>query len=247
MLRVRIKCPIMMEPLASAVPDVAVVRRMLFATKSLPPDCPQYWDVIRDFATRGSSITLESGQVQALMENTQFFSAPAFHFDHQLQRELTMLPRPPDGQPLGVILISPKTRCCICGGNLITRIDRPSAVTLYTNNMGTAPAKHYRRHCHKKGCDVVQHYGFFSASRFEGVQYDEDWANLQHFISSQETAFELSMLERFDAELLIGQVSHKQKAEIYNHIHGYGCPQKKCSSQHKERKVPIEARYCVAF
>ena len=34
-------------------------------------------------------------------------------------------------------------------------------------------------------------------------------------ISSQETAFELNFPRKFDAELLIGQVSYSQKADIY--------------------------------
>ena len=40
-------------------------------------------------------------------------------------------------------------------------------------------------------------------------------------MSSQETAFELSMLEKYDAELLIGQVSYQQKADIYNYQNGF--------------------------
>ena len=49
-----------------------------------------------------------------------------------------------------------------------------------------------------------------------GVQYDAEWKTYKYFLSSQETGIELSMLQMFDVELLIGQVSYKQKADIYN-------------------------------
>jgi len=38
---------------------------------------------------------------------------------------------------------------------------------------------------------------------------------------SRETAFSLEILKRFDMESLIGQISYKQSAEIYNSYHGY--------------------------
>lgn len=40
-------------------------------------------------------------------------------------------------------------------------------------------------------------------------------------LSTRETAFEMSLLLQLDAEVLIGQLSYKQRAEIYNIKHGY--------------------------
>ena len=62
----------------------------------------------------------------------------------------------------------------------------------------------------------------------QSLHYNDDWADHQYFLSSQETAFETTLLKKFDAELLIGQVSHKQKANIFNHINGYKVPKKQC-------------------
>ena len=31
----------------------------------------------------------------------------------------------------------------------------------------------------------------------------------------------MTLVQNYDAELLIGQVSYKQRANIYNYIHGY--------------------------
>lgn len=40
-------------------------------------------------------------------------------------------------------------------------------------------------------------------------------------MSTRETALSMDMLLRLDKEILIGQISYKQRADIYNAIHGY--------------------------
>ena len=47
------------------------------------------------------------------------------------------------------------------------------------------------------------------------------------------------MLRKFDTELLIGQVSYNQKAEIYNYSNGYPVLPKKCSTLAEEDIPPI--------
>lgn len=51
------------------------------------------------------------------------------------------------------------------------------------------------------------------------MTYDWDWQSLPYFMSSRETAFAIEMLQRLDSEILIGQISYKQRADIYNDIH----------------------------
>ena len=72
------------------------------------------------------------------------------------------------------------------------------------------------------------------------MKYDNDWASLKYFISTQETGFELQMLKNYDVELLIGQISYKQKADIYNITNGYDVTKKsfKGDNQDKDRVVP---------
>ncbi len=53
------------------------------------------------------------------------------------------------------------------------------------------------------------------------LYYDDDWSTLPYFVSTQKTAFSVTLLQNYDAELLIGQVSYKQRANIYNYVHGY--------------------------
>ena len=94
--------------------------------------------------------------------------------------------------------------------------DRPGRVTLYSEIFGTS----------RQGCKLVQYYGYYMIVEEQSLRYDDDWADHQYFLSAQETAFETALLKRFDRELLISQVSYKQKADIFNHINGYKVPKK---------------------
>ena len=64
--------------------------------------------------------------------------------------------------------------------------------------------------------------------------YDDDWKSMAYFIATRETGFEMQLLENFDVELLIGQVSYKQRADIYNCCHKY---------EYVEREDPLVSRY----
>ena len=47
------------------------------------------------------------------------------------------------------------------------------------------------------------------------LYYNEDFQSLKYFMSTRETAFEMALLHQPDAEVLIGQLSYKQRSEIY--------------------------------
>ena len=70
-----------MEVVAVQIKDVAVLRRMLFATSTLPTELPNYWDTVASFGCLGCSsnlpkITPDSAQVA--MENLKVLDANAF-------------------------------------------------------------------------------------------------------------------------------------------------------------------------
>lgn len=141
--------------------------------------------------------------------------------DRELIEEIVMMKRVGSDASLGIILISSKTKCITCGSKLYTRGGRTSNVTLYDDRLGTLPATHYTRYCRRKGCSFQQHYGYYTQGDCSEVKYDNDWQKELYFMSSRETAFCLDMLRRLDKEVLIGQISYKQRAELYNDIHGY--------------------------
>lgn len=51
--------------------------------------------------------------------------------------------------------------------------------------------------------------------------HDNDCLDSSYFVSTNMTVFQTRMLKHLTAELLLGQLSYKQKAEIYNYSHGY--------------------------
>ena len=67
--------------------------------------------------------------------------------------------------------------------------------------MGSIPALHYHKYSPKnRGGDwkAVQYYGYTSSGSYRGIHYDETWSEFQYLVSSQETAFEMSLLEKYD-------------------------------------------------
>ena len=211
--------------------DVAVQRRLIFASLYLPSELPHYWDTVAKFAsqiTLEGSITPESAKLE--IENTKILNPEAFISDSDLTKQLIAMECNATNQPLGMPLIPKETSCTSCGGKLLLRSDRPSRISLYTDSLGTIPGTHFHKYCQKyrKGCKFAQYYGYYKIE--ECAQYNADWDTLPYFVSSQETGFEMKILKQFDVELLIGQVTYKQKADIYNIVNGYDSTRKVSST-----------------
>ena len=64
-------------------------------------------------------------------------------------------------------------------------------------------------HVYYSGCNFTQFYGYSREGDVHQVLYDTDWKQHKYFLSTQETGFEVSFLQKFEVELLIGQVSYK--------------------------------------
>lgn len=221
---------------AKIVSDTSILRRLLFAASTLHEDIPEYWNVVTKFATEKSTscTDLKPEQAALLVDNIMFTDPEVMTPDLELYKELAMMPFK-EKEHFGVNLISEKDRCIECGGKLLLRKDRPGKLKIYSDTYGTLPGYHYRKLCanSKRGCKVVQHYGYYTKGPVD-LHYDKDWSTHKYFVSTQETAFELQLLWRFDTELLIGQISYKQRAEIYNATHGYESAKKRCSMNDKE-------------
>lgn len=220
--------------------DKEVLRRILFAVQYLPTDCPGYWEAICKFACSSSpdSNNLDAQKIRVLVENIQELDERAFATDITLRQELQAMSHGA-ANPLGIVLVSHRKNCLECGGKLLLRGDRPSRVTVYTESQGTVLGSHYTKFCqnYRKGCSYNQHYGYFSTGTKSTSYYDPDWEKYPYFVSTSQTAFELALLKRFDFELLIGEISYKQKSEIYNCINGYDNTRKKCSHVQSTRYV----------
>ena len=214
-------------------PDTSVLRRILFAASILPDDTPDLWEIVAKFAVAKSNASILPEQARVIADNITYTDELVLMSDDELFMELAMMPFK-SKEHIGVNLISKKQRCIECGGKLLLRRDRPSKMTIYTDTYGTLPCCQYRKFCsnNRRGCHIVQHYGYYTKDTSE-LYFDSDWDDHKYFVSSQETAFELQLLTRFDFELLIGQISYKQKAEIYNAVHGYSSTKKHVRSEMK--------------
>lgn len=230
-----------MDIFPKEIQDPKTVRRLLFAVSYLPEDIPQYWAILSDFVCKDLSKPLSASDLQTAVDNLKFlYEVAGFASDIELATEIQSLPLNTAGatNPIGIILISKNNKCKKCDSKLLVRGDRPSRVTVYTEIFGTVPGTHYRKFCSnsRKGCNFTQHYGYSADGSLSGVVYDDDWRAAKYFVSTSETAFELSFLEKYDADLLIGQVSYSQKAEIYNFTHGYPVQPKTCTTLDKDEK-----------
>ena len=226
-----------LKKMASSNLDLCILRRLLFARQHLPRDTPKYWDIVSSFGLKGSTQVLSADEVRVAVENLEYVDEKAFVSDEDLLLEFRSEKRF-QGQCLGVVLLSSNQVCKLCGEQLLVRCDQLSFLTLYTNS-GTVPATHFRKYCRfsRKGCQFTQHYGFYSVGITSEVVYDNNWNDLTYFLSTNKTGFELNLLKQFNAELLIGQISYKQKSEIYNNIHDYEKVKKHCKSRPKKNEV----------
>ena len=221
----------MLHLIAKYIQDASVLRKLLFATVFLSPHLPEFWGLVVEFATAGkdaaSSITPE--QARALSENIQTLNSSAFDTDEKLFKELLQLELPTT-KPLGIPLISDNNVCFLCGSNLLVRKDRPARMIVYDMSRGTLPASHFHKYCSRRMCSFTQYYGYYTKGGPQSCQsiYNGDWQSLPYFVSSKETAFSMNLLKRLDAEIVIGHLSYKQRADIYNHVHSYSSEDYHC-------------------
>ena len=213
---------------ASAIcSDVSVLRRLSFAEGTLNRDTPKYWELVSSFGFMKSACKIPSSdKVKVLLENVKYL-AGAFDYDSHLIREL-MQHEGFHSRALGIVLISGNNTCKFCGGNLLVRADRPSFPVVYSNDFGTVTGTHFRKYCQNnwKGCRFTQHYGFHTNCNESEAIYDKDYSELPYFVSS---VFQTRILFHLTAEMLLRQISYRQRSDIYNYVHGCDTAKKQCT------------------
>jgi len=204
---------VMLTALAKSVRDTSVLRRLLFAWSNLPKEFPDAWKLAVEFATKGKVADLDRTSLKLLLSNLEKLDASAFDSDDSLYLELL---NKPATEPIGVVLIPKQSICGICGNKLAIRKDRPSHVVVYSHSLGTLPGSHFHKIC---SCATTQYYGYYTKKDSTDVYFDSDWESLPYFSSSRDTFISQGLMKQFDAEILLGQLSFKQCAEIYNELH----------------------------
>ena len=206
----------MLKSISKYITSESVVRRLVFATLQLPKNLPDFWNVVISFATCGKESSLTADQAKVIVENMQELDSSAFTSDRKLRQELYEF-QIPKSKPLGHILISSNEKCLQCGAKLLLRKDRSALLIIYDDELGTIPGTHFHKNCTNPACGLRQYYGYYIAGG--SVTFNPDWEDLPYFVSSQETAFSLKLLQRFNAEIVFGQMSFKQCADVYNFLH----------------------------
>jgi len=212
----------MLTAVSKNIRDVSVLRRLLFAVSQLPDELPDAWKLAVEFANRHKrgSITDEA-TLKVIIKNLEEIDPSVFKSDSSLFLELISSPK---DSPLGVTLVSPVNKCIMCGSPLHLRKDRPSSVIIYDDTVGTIPGSHFHKICRTRSCGFTQYYGYYTKKGSTQVCFNDDWESMPYFVSSRETVFSLTLMRRFEAEVLLGQLSFKQCAEVYNHLHNCDIP-----------------------
>lgn len=213
----------MLQEASAICSDVSVLRRLSFAAVTLHRDTPRYWELVASFGFLKSSgcVIPSSEKIKVLLENVKCLDEDAFDTDSNLLKELIQH-EGFQGKSLGIVLISGNHKCKLCGGSLLVRADRPSFPVVYSNDLGTVTGTHFRKYCQNnwKGCPFTQHYGFYTKGIESEAVYDDDFSQLPYFVSSHMTVFQTKLLCHLTAEMLLGQISYRQRSDIFNYVHG---------------------------
>jgi len=216
----------MSKILNRALGDAAVLHRLCFAARTLPVGSPNYWETVANFSIIGKpGYSVTGFEAKVFIENLKYLNPGVFECDVELMKQLVRIPKHStrDQEYIGMVLVSPVELCIICGYKLSIRQDRLVCAVIYDDYLGSMPALHYTRYCRRKGCSLQQHYGYYTQGDSSEVTYNDNALSLPYFMCSRETAFSMKLLHKLDMECLIGQISYKQSAEIYNSWHGYEC------------------------
>ena len=216
----------MFSIIGNCVQKFSLVRRLCFVANRLPEELPRYWDEVASFANRGSSSQslvekqITAKDAQLCVENLIELDSGVFDNDITLFRELCEWSTLAN-KPLGCVLISKNTTCKVCGDQLLLKArDSIRKIVVSDDVHGTYIGCHYIKFCRNSTCKFRQYYGKHTTDVVE-LYYDQDWMDNDFFLSTQQTAFSMRLLRNFNSELLIGQISYNQKANIYNTIHGH--------------------------
>lgn len=221
----------------------SLIRRLCFAAKHLPEETPRYWEQVVGFANSACSShslaekPFTAKDARLCVENLMELDAGFLENDTSLFKEMCQRSTHANN-PLGCVLISKNNTCRVCGDRLLLKArDSIRKVVVYDEVHGTYIGCHYVKFCKNITCKFRQYYGKYTTDGVE-LYYDPDWMGNDFLLSTQQTAFSMRLIKNFDTELLIGQISYNQKANIYNTIHSYNGRLMKTRSAPKEDSGP---------
>ena len=120
------------------------------------------------------------------------------------------------GMPMGSVLMSDRDSCRKCGKKLFVE-PKSHPVVVYHNDLGTYLGSRITKVCRR--CKVHEHYGYYTHQRVRHM--DDNVLENDFLLSSEDTAFQMSLLKQCASFLVVGAVAFSTFAKAYNARFGY--------------------------
>ena len=164
-------------------------------------------------ADSNSTIDVEAFTAEAqtlLFMNPEVVMSPARQF--QQFHDFTLQ----QGLPMATLLITERNACRICGRSL--NIDKNShPVIVYHTSRGSCVGSRFTKQCRK--CQIHEHYGYWT---LKGQKYfDVSTLQLPFLLSTEDTAFDMTLLNECANLLVVGAVPFSTFASAYNRQFAY--------------------------
>lgn len=212
----------MLSALLRGITDFSVISRGLYYFTHIPRAFPEFGHRLFSFATKGNKDAVTCDMVNEesfLALSSNLVSLYNLTGSEDLWKELHDASIKEGMYGLGVILISKKSTCRLCGKQLTAKTSRVVNVMVYHKTRGSFMGCRIPKVCSNRSCKLIQHYGYYTIG--ESKFYDEDWQENDYLLSSGKTAFDMKLLRKFEVEILLGKLSFKEKADIYNEMYAY--------------------------
>lgn len=120
------------------------------------------------------------------------------------------------GNPMGSVLASKRNTCRICNEALSVDM-RSHVVVIYHAQRGTYLGSRLMKFC--RGCKLHEHYGYWTLNGQR--HFDENCLENEFLLSSEDTAFDMSLIRQCGNFLVVGAVPFSTFAKTYNRQFGY--------------------------
>lgn len=117
--------------------------------------------------------------------------------------------------PIGKVLVTDRLVCRQCKSDLV--VDKKHhTVVVYDLQMGVFKASRAKKLCRK--CKISEHYGYWTCQGKK--HYNEDALTLDYLLTSEETAFDINLLNEMDSLFVVGSMPFSTYASVFNRRFG---------------------------
>ncbi|KAI9348545.1 hypothetical protein BDR26DRAFT_703311 [Obelidium mucronatum] len=210
-------------------PQIDAVTTAMLVLLELANDCPsrqaESVNMVNSMGLSQTKVTVAMAtNIQSLVDRACIIS-PKFQDLRKILKESLVVERLNlhSKEEYNLKLI-PKPNCGKCGADLKANSPQEAGKKVVYTNEGTLIGLEYYYRCRIRNCSTRTYYSFYSPRTGTGIQgrYINLFAMEQpFFVSSRNTAFQISLLRRFDAALLLSSNNFHNFAAQYNYENNY--------------------------